>query len=108
MKNSTVTLIRAKKELKRQKAKKPKKKKPKKKYLQKGQKEQIFHFPMVADGGLILKSLVQKASFGPVEHPAPACTSLHSLHVNSTERKWFFYKKRVWEPPGDVCDMVWR
>ena len=26
---------------------------------------------MVADGGLILKSLVQKESFGPVEHQYP-------------------------------------
>ena len=26
---------------------------------------------MVADGGLILKSLVQKVSFGPVEHQYP-------------------------------------
>ena len=56
------------------KGKKKKKKEAKKeaneKNLQKGQKSKFSIFK-VADGGLIFKSLVQKVSFGPVEHQYP-------------------------------------
>ena len=58
---------------------------------------------MVADGGLILKSLVQKASFGPVEHQYPYFFAIFWSRKRGGQLLWV--PMRESDPDGHLNSM---